>query len=485
MANAHSHAFHRALRSRTHTGGGSFWTWREVMYRAPTHLDPERYHRLARAVFAEMALAGVTCVGEFHYLHHRPDGTPYAAANAMGARAAGRRHRGRRADHPPRHAVPPRRLRPDGYRDVDGPQRAFSDGSAEAWAARLDGLATTGPGQHIGVAIHSVRAVDPVSMALAAAWAATRDTVLHVHVSEQPAENDACLAHHDMTPLELLASVGALGSRTCVVHGTHLGISDVAALASTATTVCLCPTTERDLGDGIGPSAELAATQLPMSLGQRLACGDRPVRGGPGRRAGRAVAHRPARCAPDRRPVADGHRRRPPLPRLGRRRHDRRGRACRPGDDPPRFGAHRGSPPTLETVVFAATAADVTNVVVDGRTVVRDGAHVSIDVAAELQATITHCSRRPMTAVVVDRIGSLITNDPALGRGPLGIVDDAAVVIVDGVVTAIGPAGTFAPTSGSTPRVHACCLASSTATPTWCSPATAPPSSPRGWRAAL
>ena len=95
FANTHSHAFHRALRGRTHAGGGSFWTWRSVMYSVANRLDPENYFRLARAVFAEMALAGVTCVGEFHYVHHRPDGTPYADANAMGhaviaaARAAG------------------------------------------------------------------------------------------------------------------------------------------------------------------------------------------------------------------------------------------------------------------------------------------------------------------------------------------------------------------------------------------------------------
>ncbi|MFB6395522.1 amidohydrolase family protein, partial [Polymorphospora sp. 2-325] len=156
LANTHSHAFHRALRGRTHTGGGTFWTWRERMYDVATRLDPDSYLALARATYAEMALAGITCVGEFHYLHHAPDGRPYADPNAMGAAlveaAAQAGVRLTLLDTCYLTATV------DG-KPLAGPQLRFGDGDAAGWAARVDAFRPAGDHARLGAAIHSVRAV--------------------------------------------------------------------------------------------------------------------------------------------------------------------------------------------------------------------------------------------------------------------------------------------------------------------------------------
>lgn len=260
FANAHSHAFHRALRGRTHAGGGTFWTWREKMYALADRLDPDRYRRLATAAYAEMALAGVTCVGEFHYLHHGPDGVPYAEPNAMGealrdaAMAAGIRLT----------LLDTCYLTGGFGRPLEGTQRRFGDGDAERWVARVDELrpdTTT----RIGAAIHSVRAVPPEQMPAIVAGADGRP--LHVHVSEQPVENDECMATYAATPAQLLHDHGALGPATTAVHATHLSVADVALLGSDGTVACFCPTTERDLADGIGPARLLADAGVPLALG--------------------------------------------------------------------------------------------------------------------------------------------------------------------------------------------------------------------------
>lgn len=256
FANGHSHAFHRALRGRTHDRSGTFWTWRDRMYTVAARIDPDGYLALARAAYAEMALAGVTAVGEFHYLHHAPGGRPYAAPNIMGdalRRAA--------ADAGIRLTLLDTCYLTAGIdgRPLDGVQRRFADADVDAWAAR----APTGPGT--GVAVHSVRAVPRAALAAVAAVAAGRP--LHVHLSEQPAENTACLARYGRTPTALLAAEGVLGPGTTAVHATHLTGADVAALGSSGTGVCLCPTTERDLADGIGPAGALHRAGVPLSLG--------------------------------------------------------------------------------------------------------------------------------------------------------------------------------------------------------------------------
>jgi formiminoglutamate deiminase len=260
FANVHSHAFHRALRGRTHNDGGTFWTWRQAMYELASRLDPDHYLRLATAVYAEMAVTGFTVVGEFHYLHHPPGGGRYAEPNAMGdalceaALAAGIRMT----------------LLDTCYLTggIDTPlspeQQRFSDGSVEAWAERTQEHRDRRHAR-IGAAIHSVRAVPPPDIAELAPLVEGRP--LHVHVSEQPAENEACLAAYGRTPVQLLADAGALGPNTTAVHATHLSTKDITTLGNSRTAACFCPTTEADLADGIGPARELLDAGSPLSLG--------------------------------------------------------------------------------------------------------------------------------------------------------------------------------------------------------------------------
>jgi formiminoglutamate deiminase len=260
LANCHSHAFHRALRGRTQgvgAGPGSFWTWREEMYRLAEELTPDSYFALATEVYREMVATGITAVGEFHYLHHQPDGTPYDDPNEMGRALLAA------ADE----AGIAIRLLDTCYLAAgfgvgpEGVQRRFSDGDAERWAARVEAFGD----DRVGAAIHSVRAVPRDQLGTVAAWAAGRP--LHVHLSEQVAENEACLAAHGLTPTQLLAEEGVLGPATSVVHATHLTDEDVAVLGEARAFACFCPTTERDLADGIGPSRRLADAGARLTLG--------------------------------------------------------------------------------------------------------------------------------------------------------------------------------------------------------------------------
>jgi formiminoglutamate deiminase len=264
FANAHSHVFHRALRGHTQGGRGTFWTWREQMYAVASQLDPDCYLDLARATFVEMALAGMTAVGEFHYLHHGRQGRRYADPNAMGlalieaAREAGIRITLLDA------CYLSGGLDAGGHRPLEGVQRRFSDGSIAAWAERVAALGDS-PTARIGSALHSVRAVPESALASVNDLAPPRP--LHVHLSEQPAENQAVQAFYGCTPAELLARHGLLGPETTAVHATHLTGSDLALLGENRTAVCFCPTTERDLADGIGPARALARAGSPLCLG--------------------------------------------------------------------------------------------------------------------------------------------------------------------------------------------------------------------------
>jgi formiminoglutamate deiminase len=257
FANCHSHAFHRALRGRTQHERGSFWSWREQMYAVAADLTPDTYFELARDTYAEMRATGITAVGEFHYLHHQPDGTPYDDPNEMGkALLAAADDAGIRI-----------RLLDTCYlaagfgRPPEGVQVRYSDGDAHAWAERV--AAFDDP--RVGAAIHSVRAVprDQLPVVVEAA----QGLPLHVHVSEQVAENEACLAATGLTPTQLLAEAGALGAGTTAVHATHLTDDDIRLLGESRTNVCFCPTTERDLADGIGPARRLQDAGATLTLG--------------------------------------------------------------------------------------------------------------------------------------------------------------------------------------------------------------------------
>ncbi|MCH0564355.1 MULTISPECIES: formimidoylglutamate deiminase [unclassified Streptomyces] len=375
LANAHSHAFHRALRGSVQVGSGTFWTWREVMYSVADRLTPDTYHALARAAYAEMALAGVTAVGEFHYVHHAPGGTPYADPNAMGEALIDAA-----AEAGIRITLLDTCYLSSGFgAEPDPHQRRFSDGSARAWAERA-ALLTARDHARVGAAIHSVRAVPADQLATVAEWAAERRAPLHVHLSEQTAENDACRKAHGCTPTRLLADHGVLGPRTTGVHSTHLTDEDIALLGGTGTGTCMCPTTERDLADGIGPAPALQLAGSPLSLGsdshavvdlleeaRAMELNER-LRS---RTRGHWTAADLLRAA-----TADGH------AALG---WDEAGTlapqaladfttialdSVRTAGPPPGLGA--------ETAVFAATAADVRHTVVGGRHIVRDGHHTLV-----------------------------------------------------------------------------------------------------------
>ena len=263
FANVHSHAFHRALRGRTHGNGGTFWTWRETMYALAARLDPDSYYELARLVYAEMVLAGYTSVGEFHYLHHAPGGTRYADPNAMGnALAQAAIDAGIRLT-----------LLDTCYLtgaigcELVGVQQRFGDDSVDGWRKRVDDFSCDAATVRLGAAIHSVRAVPVDAIGIVAGWAGERSVPLHVHLSEQVAENNACQARYGRTPTELLHEHGALGTDTTAVHATHLTEGDIALLAEHGCTACFCPTTEADLADGIGPARELADAGVRLALG--------------------------------------------------------------------------------------------------------------------------------------------------------------------------------------------------------------------------
>ncbi len=386
FANAHSHAFHRALRGRTQTGRGSFWTWREAMYEVAGGLDPSRYHALARATFAEMALAGITAVGEFHYLHHGPGGTPYDDPNEMGrALVAAAGEAGIRIT-----LLDTCYLRGGFDEPLAGAQLRFGDGSAERWSERVDDLGELGASARVGAAIHSVRAVDPDAAAAVASFAADRGWAVHAHVSEQPAEDEACRAAHARTPTALLDDAGALSDRFTAVHFTHASGPDVRLLGRAGATCCLCPTTERDLADGIGRARAIADAGSRLALGsdshavadhfeemrameldQRLATGER----------GLHSAVELLRAG-----IEDGHRALG-WPDAGRIEVGAIADLVTVGLDGVRLAGARAEH-ALESLVFAAGAGDIRHVVVAGRPLVRDGRHVDLDVAAELRDAI-------------------------------------------------------------------------------------------------
>ena len=384
FANCHSHAFHRALRGRTQRERGTFWTWREQMYAVAGRLDPDSYFELARASYREMVAAGMTSVGEFHYLHHQPDGTPYDEPNAMGlALVEAAREAGIRI------ALLDTCYLSSGFGEpVQGVQVRYTDGDAERWALRVESLKSD-DATVIGAAIHSVRAVADEELATVAAAAQGRP--LHVHLSEQTAENDACIAAYGATPTQLLADHGVLGPLTTAVHATHLMPDDLAHLGGTGTYSCFCPTTERDLGDGVGPSRHLVEAGSPITLGSDSHAVVDPFEEMRAlemdeRLASRTRGHWTAAELLDA-ATEVGHRSLG-FPDAGRIAVGQRADLVTLDVASPRTA---GTGADENTAVFAATAADVTQVMVDGRVVFEQAglADIGRDLAAAIERVWT------------------------------------------------------------------------------------------------
>jgi formiminoglutamate deiminase len=385
MANAHSHAFQRAMRGRTQAERGDFWTWRRRMYEIAESIEPDTYFALARATFGEMALAGITAVGEFHYLHHAARGTRYDDPNAMGKaviEAAG--EAGIRIT-----LLDTCYLHGGIGQKADGVQLRFSDGTADRWAERVNGLEETARAR-VGAAIHSARAVDPEAAARVAALSAERSWPLHAHVSEQRAENADCDSAYGVTPTGLLAGAGALTERFTAVHATHLADADFSLLGAAGCGACLCPTTERDLADGIAPARRLAEANARISLGtdshalidmfDEARAVELDERLESGERGGHSAAELLG-AATTGGAVGIG------WPEASGIEPGRLADLATVGLDGVRLA---GTAPdhALESVVFAAIAADVRDVIVGGRFIVRDGVHLNLDVAAELGEAI-------------------------------------------------------------------------------------------------
>ena len=269
LATAHSHAFQRALRGRTQrraTRAGTFWGWRDEMYRLVERLRPDDLYAIARFAYTELAMSGVTAVGEFHYVHHGPGGRPYAdrtelaeavvrAARDVGLRICLIRTAYLRA----------------GYQLTAVPaQKRFIDPSIDDVLRDLDVLRTRFadvPDVSVAVAAHSIRAVPLPDIRTLAAYAAAHELPFHMHVCEQRTELAACRSEYGTTPVVLLANEGVLSPRFVAVHATHLDEGEIEALGNNSCLVCICRTTERDLGDGLPPTSKFLWAGARLCVG--------------------------------------------------------------------------------------------------------------------------------------------------------------------------------------------------------------------------
>jgi formimidoylglutamate deiminase len=240
FVSAHSHAFQRSLRGRAE--GGDFWAWRDVMLSHARGLTPDTVRRDYEQTYREMRAAGYTAVGEFHYVGFDEARAAIEAAEAAGIAIV---------------------LLFVAY--ARGGLERFRQPSPGAYLERVEALRAGGA--QVGVAPHSVRACPPDWLAEVGAYAEREGLVLHVHADEQPREIEECLAEHGLRPIELLAESGCLGPRTTVVHATHADERELDLLADSDARVCLCPTTESNLGDGFPPLLELLERRIPLCIG--------------------------------------------------------------------------------------------------------------------------------------------------------------------------------------------------------------------------
>ena len=271
LVNGHSHAFQRVIRGRTeyrtHNSVDSFWTWREMMYRAAALLTPEDIYDASRMAFLEMALSGITAVGEFHYIHNQPDGTPYddtselalqvvRAAQDVGLRIALLRVAYARSGY---------QTEPNAQqlRFIEKDPSVFLQNFAKL---RRD-LSTNKDDVWTGIAPHSVRAVPLDYLKDVIRLANEQRVPIHMHVAEQPAEVSDCIVEYGRSPVALLETEGLLSDLFTAVHANHVTPKAAWMLGQSSATVCACPTTERNLGDGISPIDEFLKQRVRVSLG--------------------------------------------------------------------------------------------------------------------------------------------------------------------------------------------------------------------------
>ena len=273
LVNVHSHTFQRAIRGRTEWRNqgqrDTFWTWREKMYDAATRLTPEQIYQTARAAFVEMLLSGITTVGEFHYLHHQADGRPYTdhnlidklviqAAREVGLRIVLLRTAYQRAGYgKPPNPGQARFITPD-------PSTFIADTEdLSAWVQKSYARNEVG----VGIAPHSVRAVTQDYLCEIAEYARQRELRVHMHVSEQPGENEACIQEYGVSPVTWLQRMNVLGPRFTAVHAIHISEAEAALLGESDSAICACPTSERNLADGAVRADWLLAQGATLCLG--------------------------------------------------------------------------------------------------------------------------------------------------------------------------------------------------------------------------
>lgn len=380
LATAHSHAFQRALRGRTQrraTQAGSFWSWRGLMYSLVEKLEPEDVFNLSRFAYTELAMSGVTAVGEFHYLHHAPGGDPYAnrlamaeavieAARAVGVRITLIRTVYLRAGHG--QALAPAQQR---FADI-ALAPIFQD--VETLMQRFAG----DPLVRVALAAHSIRAVPLDQVVELAAFAEAHDLPFHMHLAEQRREIEECWQEYGRRPVDLLAEAGVLGPRFVAVHATHLTEAEIAALGRAGTFVCLCRTTERDLGDGLPRTRDLVQAGVKLCVGVDSHAGSdafEEIRAVELDDRSRTEARHVVAEAAGLLEMATSH----GYQAIGFGQAGQADRVSLNADDASLAGA--ADDLLSEAVIFGATPRAVEEVLIEGRTIVRAGIHVEYEEA--------------------------------------------------------------------------------------------------------
>lgn len=388
LATAHSHAFQRALRGRTQrraTKAGSFWSWRSLMYDLAEKLDPDDLFHIARFAFVELAMSGVTAVGEFHYLHHGPGGQPYAGRTALaeaaiqGARAAGLRITLIRAAY----------LRAGFDQTLSPAQQRFVDPAVEPVLHDVESLMKHFANDsyvQIALAAHSIRAVPRPQLAELADYARQYDLMFHMHVAEQRREIEESLQEYGLRPLAVLAEAGVLTPNFVAIHATHLDQDEIELLGAANSFVCLCRTTERDLGDGLPDVAGLVRAGARLCVGvDSHASGDafEEIRAVELDDRSRAEARHVAAEASDLLLAATQH----GYQAIGLGDAWSRDRLHLKADDPSL--ALVADDVLAEAVIFGATPRAVDKVIIGGQTVVENGRHIRYEEAYHgYQATL-------------------------------------------------------------------------------------------------